>query len=98
MLYILTIISMILDIVFVYIILSPNDFNVVSRIIRGLYIIVAEIYFVIRIKEKFVWEKLMSIFSNKRVSNESLNAFLNSAINIEYVYLILTGINNFMEL
>jgi len=89
---------MILDIVFVYIILSPNDFNVVSRIIRGLYIIVAEIYFVIRIKEKFVWEKLMSIFSNKRVSNESLNAFLNSAINIEYVYLILTGINNFMEL
>ena len=89
---------MILDIVFVYIILSPNDFNVVSRIIRGLYIIGAEIYFVIRIKEKFVWEKLMSIFSNKRVSNESLNAFLNSAINIEYVYLILTGINNFMEL
>jgi len=29
---------------------------------------------------------------------DSLNAFVNSAINIEYVYLILTSINNFMQL
>ena len=32
-----------------------------------------------------------------RYSNEPLCSFVNSAMNIEFVYLILLGINNFME-
>ena len=31
-----------------------------------------------------------------KFSNESLCSFLNSSVNIEYVYLILTGIQKFM--
>lgn len=32
-----------------------------------------------------------------KFSDESLCSFMNSAANIEFVYLILLGINNFME-
>jgi len=32
-----------------------------------------------------------------KYNTDSLNSFINSAINIEYVYLILTGVKNFMD-
>ena len=56
---------------------------------------------VVRLREPYVW----TIFKQKcsiintyprpkdRFSNESLYSFLKSAMNIEYVYLILYGIN-----
>jgi hypothetical protein len=34
----------------------------------------------------------------KRENNELLLTFINSAYNVEFVYLILLGINNFMEI
>jgi len=33
----------------------------------------------------------------KQFSNEPLASFVNSAMNIEFVYTILLGINNFMD-
>ena len=33
----------------------------------------------------------------QKFRKEGLNSFLNSAMNIEFVYLILLGVNNFME-
>jgi hypothetical protein len=33
-----------------------------------------------------------------KYNDESLLTFLNSAMNIEFVYLILLGVNNFMEI
>ena len=64
---------------------------------------------IIRISEPFVYQEFKAMIqkffccTKKRAekklefSDESLCSFMNSAANIEFVYLILLGINNFME-
>jgi hypothetical protein len=47
----------------------------------------------IRISEPQIWSKFRNLKNGKKYSDASLSSFLNSAINIEFVYLILTGIN-----
>lgn len=62
-----------------------------------------------RLSEPFVWyaivDDLKSMLrcrkqssTNKlKYSKESLNSFINSAMNIEYVFIVLTGINFYLE-
>ena len=65
---------------------------------------------VIRVSEPYVWTNLkadlIQLFTCNRkgktierakFSKESLDSFLNSAMNIEYVYLILMGITTYLE-
>ena len=58
----------------------------------------------IRLGEPYVWQSLKQTCCGKnhiekrvKFSEESLNSFLNSALNIEHVYIILTGINKHLE-
>jgi hypothetical protein len=62
----------------------------------------------IRLYEPYVWQtmklELNKIKKGKKIkktktkfAKESLCSFLNSTCNIEFVYLILLGINNFMD-
>lgn len=61
----------------------------------------------IRVSEPFVWTNIKADINylgfkccNKKrakFSEESLDSFLNSAMNIEYVYLLLLGINTYLE-
>lgn len=61
----------------------------------------------IRLSEPYVWkhfgQDMKHLFKRKsnqqkvKFSSEPLCAFANSAMNIEFVYLILLGINNFMD-
>lgn len=61
----------------------------------------------IRLSEPYVWNHFKqdikylfnreSSTSKQKFSSEPLCAFANSAMNIEFVYLILLGINNFMD-
>ena len=48
-------------------------------------------------KNKIVDNKVVEVAGKFKYSSDSLNSFINSAINIEYVYLILSGINNFLN-
>ena len=57
-----------------------------------------------RLFEPFVMQLLLQLYcpclkagSKIKYNSESLCSFLNSAINIEYVYLILSGINKHLE-
>ena len=67
---------------------------------------------IVRISEPFVWQEFKIFIKNYipckqqkqksnlrplKFSDESLCSFMNSAANIEFVYLILLGINNFMD-
>ena len=52
--------------------------------------------FKIMIKKYFCCTKKRSV-KKLEFSDESLCSFMNSVANIEFVYLILLGINNFME-
>ena len=50
-------------------------------------------------KEKIVIDpKKEGIEGKFKYSSDSLNSFINSAINIEFVYLILHGLKNFLKL
>ena len=62
----------------------------------------------VRLYEPYVWQtmkleinKMLKVKKKKKKSTacakESLCSFLNSTCNIEFVYLILLGINNFMD-
>jgi hypothetical protein len=46
---------------------------------------------------KFFKNDKNAVVKEEKFSNEPLCAFANSAMNIEFVYLILLGINNFMD-
>ena len=55
---------------------------------------------VLKTEIKCLWNKLRckkGTDNRKKVVSESLCNFMNSAMNREFVYLILMGINNFME-
>ena len=52
----------------------------------------------IKFSDPFIKADILNKKSKKNFYNESLCAFVNSAMNIEFVYLILVGINNFMEI
>ena len=59
-------------------------------------------YICVRIREPYVYQEIVvRKRKNKKVkdpySQDSFSSFLNSANNIEYVLLILTGINQFLE-
>ena len=72
-----------------------------------LYYVCGLMLAVVRFREPYVWTKFTNSFKklcckkkrNKEhlFANESLCSFINSAMNIEFVYLILIGINNHME-
>ena len=53
-----------------------------------------------RIFEPLVWDVLKEMFTKKkaslRFSSLSLNSFINSAMNVEFVCLVLEGIRNCM--
>jgi hypothetical protein len=56
---------------------------------------------VARLTEPYVFDQFKQLFrvksKNNKFSEESLCQFVNSVMNIEFVYLILIGINNFYD-
>lgn len=58
---------------------------------------------VIRLAEPYVFQQLRASFCKNtkqekcKFCKEALCSFVNSAMNIEFVYIILLGINNFMD-
>ena len=54
-----------------------------------------------RLSEPYVFDQIKQLFKvrskNTKFSEESLCQFVNSVMNIEFVYLILIGINNFYD-
>jgi len=60
--------------------------------------------FLIRVTEPYVREVLKEIICKKKsamknkYAEQSLDSFVNSAMNIEFVYIILKGINYYMDL
>ena len=56
----------------------------------------------VRIREPFVWSKIKSMLGFKLKKKNgfnqlSLNSFVNSAMNVEFVCLILIGVKNYLE-
>ena len=80
--------------IFLFIVFKDDSyFKCISSIFlcfMGIIIVVT------RFSEPFVYQNFISVKS--KYSSEPLCAFANSAMNIEFVYLILVGINNFMEI
>ena len=68
-----------------------------------LYLLLAIPLALSRFKEPYVYQTFIDTVSSKKIetkkkvqyADESLVSFLNSAMNIEFVYLILLGINKF---
>lgn len=60
--------------------------------------------FIIRVTEPYVMEVIKEIFCRKKskmknkYAERSLDSFLNSAMNIEFVNIILKGVKNYMDL
>jgi hypothetical protein len=81
----------------------------IAEIVR---LTILSLMLILRISEPFIYQNLKTdldrilncckskkeILKHKKYSSEPLCAFTNSAMNIEFVYLILVGINNFMEI
>jgi hypothetical protein len=61
-------------------------------------------FILIRVSEPYVQEILKEIICKKRskmkkkFAEQSLDSFMNSAMNIEFVYIILKGVKNYMDL
>ena len=73
---------------------EPIVFKAIKDSISGIYIIKKrsiKSLNILRLKNKFFEEKV-------NYNDESLLAFLNSSMNIEFVYLILLGVNQFMDM
>ena len=80
--------------------LSDHNSLILKLLVSPLGMILAYI----RLGEPYVWQSLKQTICGKnhiekrvKFSEESLNSFLNSALNIEHVYIILTGINKHLE-
>jgi hypothetical protein len=69
-----------------------------------MYMATLQVNIIIRIREPFIWRNVFKYricklcVKDTYVAKDSLNSFVNSAINVEYVYLILVGVNNFMKI
>lgn len=68
-----------------------------------LYKTVGIVIFYIRLCEPYILSKIKNLWGSKlrkreNFTKESLDSFLYSALNIEFVYIILLGINNYMDL
>ena len=50
-----------------------------------------------RRQEELIEKNRMDLLKRAEFSKESLCSFLNSAVNIEFVYIILVGINRFLD-
>jgi hypothetical protein len=55
----------------------------------------------VRLREPYVFkhfkQDILKMKNNRKFAYEPLCAFANSAMNIEFVYIILLGVNNFMQ-
>ena len=86
----------------VEILIIKDEVSLAYRNYIDLIIIVASIFSIlVRACEPYVWNTFKSMFGCKKQSelkfkSLSLNSFINSAMNIEFVCLILNGVSNFM--
>jgi len=94
--------QLILNILFVLNEIMPNNDESYGQF--TIYIsIVGLISAIVRLQEPFVWQTIKKKFycknsySAHNYSSDSLNSFVNSAMNIEFVYVVLVGIRAFMQ-
>ena len=79
---------------------KENPENEISLALKIIYVssgLLGVFMTLIKGSEPYILESISCKKKKKVVNNESLCTFVNSAMNIEYVYLILVGINNFLS-
>jgi hypothetical protein len=87
--------------VFVNFLLSGKNFTPLLEDIRFISLTcLSTIAMVVRVREPFVWNTFQRLFRCKKrktrlhYSSLSLNSFINSAMNVEFVCLMITGVRN----
>ena len=81
---------------------KSTQYNLVARICIYVFL---QGYIMIRVLEPFVLQQILNLLTCGKVrrektkySSDTLSSFIHSALNIEYVYLILNAVKNFMAI